>query len=140
MRYLLLLLLGFFIFLGSVTLPSNGSTCAQETAYFIQQSSSHQIQCNKSITKTISSLFDRLLDESVYMDIQPFTRQLYGASNRTSRTTTPHYTSCFKLQMRLMIVRMGLLNQSTLQVSSVPCLNWRVSSDHYIFGMRRILI
>ena len=34
----------------------------------------------------------------------------------------------------------SLLHSSKRTYTSLPCLSWPVASDHYVFGMRRILI
>lgn len=83
---------------------------------------------------------DRLLGDMVLIDAQSLARQVYGTSNRSVRTTTLQYISYQRSLVRLMTLRMELLNQCISLFNSVPCFSWTIPSDYYVFGMRRILI
>lgn len=85
---------------------------------------------------------ERLFSDMFLPETQSLARHLQNNSNRLSRITTTHYyISCNKFLLRLMSLLKEALGLSvTSQFSTMPYLSWSVSSDHYVFGMRRILI
>lgn len=66
----------------------------------------------------------------------------FGAHNRLQRLMNSSYSWLSKAYIRrIAVMRMALLTHSTVHIfSSLPFQSWSVSSEHYIFGMRRILI
>lgn len=74
-------------------------------------------------------------------DAQTLARQL-RVMGRTQRSVSFHCSFISKaIGWRTAFLRMKELSLSSQKVyTSLPRLSWEVSSDHYIFGMRRILI
>ena len=74
-------------------------------------------------------------------ETQTIARQL-RVSGRNHRHIVFHYSMCGKWMVeRIAMMRMHLLAQLfTHSYSTDPFQSWEVASDHYVFGMRRILI
>lgn len=76
-----------------------------------------------------------------FTEVDLMARQ-FGAHNRSYRLTNFSCSWLSKvMNHRVAVLRMAMLTYSATHVfSTLPCLSWNVSSEHYIFGMRRILI
>lgn len=105
-----------------------------------------QLCCDKRTTDIndcscfFSSGYEHSFGDMIWAGTRQLTRHFSGNSNRSVRTATHYYILFNKALMRLMYARMESMNQAFSQFSTMPSLSWSVSSDHYIFGMRRILI
>lgn len=89
-------------------------------------------------------IFSSSIDSSngiLSSESQTIARQL-RVSGRSQRHIVFHYSMCGKwMAERIAMMRMHLLAQLfTHSYSTDPFQNWEVSSDHYVFGMRRIQI
>lgn len=76
-----------------------------------------------------------------FTEVDLMARQ-FGAHNRSYRLTNLSCSWLSKfMNHRVAVLRMAMLTHSATHVfSTLPLLSWNVSSEHYIFGMRRILI
>ena len=81
-----------------------------------------------------------LWDGMVFTEAEPLTGQL-TASRSYRFVTSQGFLLSKALIRRIAVLRMALSNRSAvLACSLLPCQSWEVSSEHYVFGMRRILI
>lgn len=139
MKYLLLILSFVTMILFGVKASACGFDAEMDNVS--TQQVSVDVNASKSLKEVVSApSCNRFLGDMVFMDTQSFARQVYGSSCRVSRTTTPYYIPYHKSLMRLMALRMELLNHGASQFSTMPCFGWAISADYYVFGMRRILI
>lgn len=74
-------------------------------------------------------------------EVQPFSLQL-RMLGRVQRSFFAHYSLYSKLiAWKMCLVRMDRLSHSFSRFyAALPRSCWKVSSEHYVFGMRRILI
>lgn len=79
-------------------------------------------------------------DDMAITDAQSLARQLRGCG-RTHRLLNYSPSLTKILAWKTMWSRMDILSQVSLQFyDSLPCPSWTLSSDHYVYAMRRILI
>lgn len=140
MKYLLLIISLLMVSLigikdaGAVLPESSQVPSMRQYSHYVDQSA--PINQNFSSTDQERSFCDMSLPEA-----RTLARHLSSNSNRFSRTATHYHIFCNKFLLRRMSLLMEALEQSTTSLfSSMPYLSWSVSSDHYVFGMRRILI
>ena len=76
-----------------------------------------------------------------YVDVESLAHQ-YRICGRGQRYFSVQQMFCAKSSAyRAAQKRLEMLSHTINQVyTSLPCQSWAVSSDHYVFGMRRILI
>lgn len=81
-----------------------------------------------------------LWDGMVFTETEPLTGQL--TKSRSYRfITSQGFLLSKALIRRIAVLRMAMSGRSAVSACSwLPCLGWEVPSEHYIFGMRRILI
>ena len=78
--------------------------------------------------------------EMIFENAHSIARQLRGFG-RSQRTTALHYTVLNKeLLSRLAKFRMDALFQSSHVYTTLILQSWEVPSEHYVFGLRHILI
>lgn len=90
----------------------------------------------------IQSSIAEFPDEGMaYVETESLARQ-YRVCGRSHRSFSVHSSFFAKSSAyRAAKKRLELLSHTINQVyTSLPCQSWAVSSDHYVFGMRRILI
>lgn len=106
----------------------------------IVQPSVDCLHADDNIDECVNSPIHDSFGNMLLVGSRPFVRHFSGSSNRSCRTVTHYYIPYLKNVMRLMSLRMKLLGQDASQYSSIPYLGCSIPSDHYVFGMRRILI
>ena len=134
--YLILIVCMFLI--GSKTMSEmsffieeEGEVCVCQSDETVQESSSES--CFLSIIKSP-------LEHSALTETQVLARQL-TMSGRVFRQNLSQTTLFSKTVQRVAMMRMKALAQSAIHLhSTYPCRRWKVSSEHYVFGMRHILI
>ena len=80
-------------------------------------------------------------EAEAYIDTESLARQ-YRACGRGQRLLSVQYVLCGKtIAYRMAKKHIDILFHSINRIyTSLPCQSWSVSSEHYIFGMRHILI
>lgn len=108
-----------------------GEVCVCQSDDTLQDSASESYFL--SITKSP-------LDYSALTETEILARQL-TMSGRVFRQNLSQTTLFSKTVQRVAMMRMKALAQSAIHLhSTYPCRRWKVSSEHYVFGMRHILI
>ncbi len=124
------LLISFIIFTLS-SLTTNDEVTCQHDAW------------NEVCAKVDACIFSISLDSSQgdVSDAQSLARQLRNCG-RTNRIQNSWPLIISKLMPgKATCSKVDVLSQSFSHIyNTLPCLCWTLSSDHYVFGMRRILI
>ena len=86
-------------------------------------------------------VFEMPDEGTAYVETESLARQyrVCGRSHRSFSVQSSFFakSSAYRAAKK----RLELLSHTINQVyTSLPCQSWAVSSDHYVFGMRRILI
>ena len=111
-----------------------------------QTSSAHQYAHSIDESAPLNQSFSSSNPERSFCDMSlpeacTLARHLTCSSNRFSRTATHYHIFCNKFLLRRMSMLMESLEQHTTSLfSTMPHISWAVSSEHYVFGMCRILI
>lgn len=143
MKYFLLLISMVALFLfGTKAIANNLSVEWEDGNGSVQQQIVSQNQVNAPLAmEYVSPVAPKGLNGEATLVSHVLARQFSGTTTRTSRFNSLYHLLYPKALMRLITLRMELLNHCVAQnYSSIPCQNWGVSSEHYIFEMRRIII
>lgn len=140
MKYLLLIISLLFVSLIGIK-ETDTELSAFSQVQSVQQLSNNTEDSDSMNQSLLASDEKSLFGDMFLLETPSLVRHLLNNSNRFSRTTTLCYISYNKYLLRLMSMLMEALGQRvTAQISSMPRLGWSFASDHYVFGMRRILI
>lgn len=79
--------------------------------------------------------------DMVYTDAQSLSRQLRSCG-RLQRISNVHFSFLNKiLEWKKALNRMEMLSCASFHAyTTIPCQSWALASEHYVFGMRRILV
>lgn len=143
MKYILFVISFIAIFLLKAGWEANDFPVEQETEAVC--TSQNLLVFSEGNTPSTGAILpidaDKLLGDMVYSDTQALARQLNVSSARYHRFTTLQHTLFSKSLMRKIALWMASMAQCATQVhTTLPSQGWETSSEHYIFGMRRILI
>lgn len=99
------------------------------------------VSCENSDVHAPSAFISDSLDNTFCLDAQSMSRQ-QRLGGRGQRSLLMSFSAFSKIIIRKSITTLSVVLDQSIHriVSTVPCLNWEFASDHYIFGMRRILI
>ena len=141
MKYFVLLISFFFLFLQGAGISEetfslvegNGELCV------LQSDVSAQEPLPDSYLVPLKT--EHPLEDFMFGDAQTMARQLVMLGRTQRQTSSHNYLFPKDLARRTIMVQMAALEQSAHHLySTLPYLSWTVSSELYVFGMRRILI
>lgn len=141
-NYLLFLSVAFFFLLaaGNLSVSFLSQEGMEEECSLHQENmdcSTHSLPISGYVLPVTSEIPDGVI---LFEDGQSIARQL-RVCGRSQRVLTLHYTLLNKdLLFKLAKYRMDALFQSSHVYTTLLCRSWEVSSDHYVFGLRHILI
>lgn len=80
-------------------------------------------------------------EDMVYTDVQSLSRQL-RSSGRLQRMLNVHFSFLNKmLEWKKALNRLEMLSYASFHTyTTIPCQSWALASEHYVFGMCRILV
>lgn len=135
---LLIILLLFALFLGIKTIAN---VCASENALDFSSSLENEyVQQMDESGCILPFSNDSPLGNILYMDTQSLPRQLsnYGRIQRI--TSIGFGLSKFLIRKIATIHRIASIHSYDSIFTTFPFQNWTIASEHYVFGLRRILI
>lgn len=89
----------------------------------------------------LSSAVDLPYEGVAYVDTESLARQFRVCGRGHRSFSVQHWCFGKVWANRSAMKHLEMLSHSSQSIyTSLPCQSWAVSSDHYIFGMRRILI
>jgi len=130
----------FMALLGVETLNGASSLSDTKEEGIIMMEDDELLLANEAAGYIVSLASDRMAGDMLMADPLSLAGQL-RAWGRTSRVVYPSFLFSKFVVWRAAKLRMENLSSSSSRFySTLPCPCWQIASEHYIFGMRRILI